>query len=435
MFFLDSFFRTRPRSASRPRRARRCEWLPLLLLALPAAAFAAADPPLSLDAAVRLAEQEAPSLAARAAALASANAAIGPAGELPDPELVAGIENLPVDTADAFSLTRDFMTMRKVGIMQTFTRSGKRELRRQRAQAEAERERALLVDERLAVREAAAKAWIARWASERRLALLRALRPRADAQIDAAQAALTGGRGSAADAIAAREARALLEDRIIEAERDVDEARAGFARWLPDFAQRALGEAPAWRDLGADPDALLRHVGEHRELRTYDARERAADADLELARAEKKPDWSVELDFAQRGPRYSNMISLEVRVPLPLFASSRQDPLIASKRAAAEQVAAEREDALRMHTADLRKVLATWRRAGERAERYEHELLPLADARADAALAAYRGGRGDLQATLGAFNDAVERRIAYTELLATLGQSWAELHFAFPQED
>ena len=413
-------------------RIARATFVSLLFVSVPLRADTSS--PLSLEDAVRLAEQQAPSLDVRQAAVESADDAVGPAGQLPDPELVAGIDNLPISTGDAFSLTRDSMTMRKVGVMQTFTHREKRELRTQRAEADAERQRALLTNERLSVREATAKAWIARWSAERRLSLLQSLRARADAQVAAAAAALSAGRGSAADGIAAKSAKALLEDRITQAERDVDEARADFARWLPDALDRALGDPPAWSDLGSDPDAILKHVGQHRELLTYDAMERVSDADVALARAEKRPDWSVEFDFAQRGPQYSNMVSLEVRVPLPLFAAQRQDPIIASRQAAAAQIEAEREDALRMHTAELRKSLVDWRSAAERARRYEREVLPLADDRADAALAAYRGGRGDLQATLSAFDNAVEQDMAYTDVLNTLGKAWASLHFAFPPE-
>jgi outer membrane protein TolC len=421
--------------ASFPERALLRVLISLMAFAALGSRFALADAgPLSLEDAVRLAEQQAPMLEARRAAVESASDTIGPAGQLPDPELIAGIDNLPVTTGDAFSLTRDFMTMRKVGVMQTFTRHAKRDARTQRAEAGADRERALLLNEQLSTCEATAKAWIARWSAERRLNLLQSLRTRADAQVAAATAALSGGRGSAADGIAAQSAKAMLEDRITQAQRDVDEARADFARWLADAAERELGDAPSWSDLGSDPNAILQHVGHHRELLTYDAMEHAANAEVELARAEKKPDWTVEFDFAQRGPAYSNMISLEVHVPLPLFAAHRQDPLIASKLAAAAQIEGERADALRMHTADLKKMLATWRSALERANRYEHELLPLADDRADAALAAYRGGRGELQGTLSAFDNAVDQRVAYTELLNTLGQAWAALHFAFPQE-
>lgn len=412
----------------------RATFIAVALVALMPRAFATPASSLTLEEAVRLAEQQAPSLEARQAALQSSSAAVGPAGQLPDPELVVGVDNLPVTSGDAFSLTRDFMTMRKVGVMQTFTRRDKRELRTQRAQAGAERDRALLVNEQLSVREATAKAWVSLWSAQRRLTLLQSLQPRAQAQVAATTAALNAGRNSAADGIAAYSARVMLEDRISQANRDVEQARADFARWLPDAADRPLSDEPAWTDLGVDADAVLKHVGHHRELLTYDALQRAADADVELARAEKRPDWSVEFAFAQRGPRYSNMISFDVRVPLPLFTAQRQDPIVASKRAAVAQIQAEREDALRMHTADLRKLLATWSNAGERAHRYENDLLPLADDRADAALAAYRGGRGDLQTTLAAFDSAIEQRIAYTELLDTLGQSWAALHFAFPLE-
>ena len=407
-----------------------------LVIAAPLAFAATVDSrPLSLAEAVRLAQTQSPAITARQSAVESAEDAVEPAGALPDPQLVAGIDNLPVTTSEAFSLTNDFMTMRKVGVVQDFPRREKRELRTRRAEAMAARERAMLTTTQLSVRESVARAWIARESAERRLQLLDGLRPRAEAQVAAAPAALSGGHGSAAEGIAAKSGQAMLADRISQAPREVDEARAEFARWLPDAAERPLGESGTWSELGVDPDSVVAKAAHHRELLTYDAAEQAASADVALARAEKRPDWSVEFDYSQRGPRYSNMISLEFKIGLPIFPAGRQDPTIASKQAALAQIEAEREDARRMHTAELRKTVAAWRSARERVVRYEHELLPLADDRADAALSAYRGGRGELQATLTAFDQAVEQRIAYTDLRNTLGQAWASLRFAFPEED
>jgi outer membrane protein TolC len=405
------------------------------LTATPAAFAVDVDTrPLSLDEAVRLAEDDSPAIAARKSAVESAEDAVAPAGALPDPQLVAGIDNLPVTTGDAFNVTRDFMTMRKIGVMQDFPQRDKRRSRTERAQAMAERERALLTTERLSVRESVARAWIARATAEHRLELLQALQPRTEAQVAAATAALSGGRGSVADGIAAKSAQVSLADRISQVERGVEDARAEFARWVPEAADRPLGDAADWSDLGVDPDSLLTHIGHHRELLAYDAAEQAANADVAMARAEKRPDWSVELDYAQRGPQYSNMISLEFRVGLPIFPTHRQDATIASKQAAVTQLEAEREDARRMHTADLKKTLTAWRSAGERMRRYEKDLLPLADDRAEAALAAYRGGRGELQASLTALDEVIEARLVYTELQNTYGQAWATLHFAFPEE-
>ena len=411
----------------------------VLLMLSPVASplvLAAADDarPLSLDQAVRLAEEASPAIAARQAAVESADQAIAPAGALPDPQLVAGIDNLPFTTGDAFSVSRDFMTMRKVGVMQDFPQRQKRRSRTERASAMAERERALLANERLSVQESVARAWIVRASAEQRLRLLQALQPQAQAQVAAATAALIDGRGSAADGIAAKAAHAMLEDRIAQAERDVEDARAELARWLPDTVERTLGEAGDWSDIGVDPDTVLDRAGHHRELLAYDAAERAANADVAMAKAEKRPDWSLELDYAQRGSRYSNMISLELRIGLPIFPGQRQDATIASRQAAVEQLEAEREDALRMHAAALRKALTTWRSARERSRRYEQELIPLANDRSEAALASYRGGRGDLQASLAALDEAVEVRMAYTELQTSYGEAWAALHFAFPKE-
>lgn len=414
----------------------RCRVAGFLLASIstPAVFAAAVDAPLPLFDAVRMADAESPAIAARRAATESAADAVTPAGALPDPQLVAGVDNLPVTGDDAFSLTRDFMTMRKIGVMQEVTRGEKRQLRTQRAEAAVAREQALLTSEQLTVHEAVARAWIARATAERKLALLHELEPRARAQVAAAAAALSAGRGSAADGIAAKSAQAMLADRISQAEREVEDTRTEFARWLPDAGERPLGDAPDWSVLGMDPDSLVANATHHRELLAYDAAEQMANTEVALARAEKRPDWSVEFDFAQRGPQYSNMVSLEFRVGLPLFAGSRQDPTIASKQAALAQIEAEREDARRMHTAELRKTVSAWRSARERVARYQSELLPLADGRAEAALAAYRGGRGDLQTSLAALDQAVETRIAAAELQGTLGQAWASLHFAFPQE-
>lgn len=429
-----------PTRAPRDADTRRRIFYPGLVLVLalsivpPVSAADVDSRPLSLTEAVHLAEAQAPAITARQAAAESAQRAIDPAGALPDPQLVAGIDNLPVTGSDAFSINSDFMTMRKVGVMQEFPRREKRRLRTERAQATAAREQALLMSEQLSVQESVARAWIALATAERRLQLLHELEPRAQAQVSAANASLSAGRTSAADGIAAKSSQAMLGDRISQAKREVEDARAEFARWLPDEAARPLGEAPDWSQLGADPDAIVANAGHHRELLAYDAAEQVATTEIALARADKRPDWSVELDYAKRGPGNSSMISLEFRIGLPIFPTHRQDPMIASKQAALAQLEAEREDARRMHTAALRKTVATWRSAYDRVQRYERELLPLATDRADAALAAYRGGRGDLQASLTAFDQAIDERIAYTELEDALGQSWAALHFAFPKE-
>src|SRR5207253_1026208 len=88
-------------------------------LALAQPAFAALD----FDLALALAQQRSRQLPAQDAAARSAREMAVAAGQLPDPVLKAGINNLPVNGADRFSVTNDFMTMRSIGVMQEFTRA------------------------------------------------------------------------------------------------------------------------------------------------------------------------------------------------------------------------------------------------------------------------------------------------------------------------
>jgi len=71
-------------------------------LALPAAASA-----LSFDEALALAQQQAPSLQAEAAKLQAARSDAVPAGELPDPKLLLGVQSVPIEatTAGAWTAT------------------------------------------------------------------------------------------------------------------------------------------------------------------------------------------------------------------------------------------------------------------------------------------------------------------------------------------
>ena len=76
-----------------------------------------AQEPLTLGEAVRLAAERSQQLAAQdAAALAAREMAVA-AGEPADLVLAFGLDNVPVNGADAWSLTNDFMTMRSIGVV------------------------------------------------------------------------------------------------------------------------------------------------------------------------------------------------------------------------------------------------------------------------------------------------------------------------------
>ena len=124
--------------------------------------------PLSFDVALDIAVRAAPDAVVEQANIDAAQAAARAAGRLPDPKLAVGIENLPVTGEDQWSLTRDFMTMRKIGVLQDVPNRGKRRAEidiAAAAIAKSEAERRVRL---LAIRRDAAVAWLNRYYLERR---------------------------------------------------------------------------------------------------------------------------------------------------------------------------------------------------------------------------------------------------------------------------
>ncbi len=410
-----------------------CVFLPLVLLLASIASHAA--PSLSLTDAQRIAVGDAPQIDAQAATLRAAQQASLGAGELADPKLIIGIDNIPTDGADRFNLTRDFMTMRKIGFMQDFTRDEKLKLRGDRAFAEVQKESAILALSQFNLRRDVALAWIERYFAERQLDLLRTLARESELQVATADATLAGGKGQAADPFAARLAVAQLADRIIDAERNIARARANLARWIGTApALQPLDAAPAFDQLSHANQALTGNLETHPSLGMYAPLQAIANSEMKLADAAKRPDWTLEVAFAQRGPAYSNMLSIGVRIDLPIFQSRRQDPALASKVALVEQVRAQAEDARRAHAAEIEAMLADWNAAKSRLQRYASALLPLASERTVVALASYRGGKGDLAPVLEARRGEIEIRMNQLQTEADLARAWAQLNFLLPDK-
>ena len=397
------------------------------LIALPAQAA-----PLTLEEALRLAQERSRQLPAQDAAAVAAREMAVAAGQRPDPTLKAGISNLPVNGEDRFSLTRDFMTMRSVGVMQELTRDSKLRARSARYERDAEVAEAGRTLALANLQRDTAIAWLDRFNQERMRDVLSRQRDEARLQIEAADAVYRGGRGSQADVFAARSAIAQIEDRIAQADRQLATAKTQLARWVGVAAGEPLASVPSLDTVRLRAEDLEAQIAHHPQIAVLRGQEAAAQADVELARANKRPDWSVELMFSQRGPAYSNMVSVNVSVPLQWDQTNRQDRELAAKLALLEQARAQREEEVRMHVAQTLAMLQEWRSNRERLQRYDASLLPLAGERTQAALAAYRGGAGPLSSVLEARRAEIDTRMERLRLEMDSARLWAQLNYLVP---
>ncbi len=392
----------------------------------------AGDVPLSLESAVEQALRSAPQLDARAEGADAARSLTVSAGRLPDPQLILGVDNLPVSGPDALSATRDAMTMRKVGLMQEFPSARKRRLQRERAEAEAGVADAELQQSRLEVARDVAAAWIRRATAEVSLRELMALEPEVALQADAVRAAVASGRSTTAEALAADTEVGQFANRILQMRSEVRKATLDLGRWIDVDPSQPLAAMPSFDELATPAAALLASADQQGPMLPYESRMAAARAEVDLADAERRPDWSAELVFAKRAPDLSNMVMLQFRVGLPLFTRHRQDPVVSARHADLRRLEAERATALRAYTTELKQMLADWELLGSQIRRYERDLLPLARERSRAALAAYGAGRGELRAVLEARRQEIEFVLDHARLQGERGRDWAFLRFASP---
>ncbi|MHB1369853.1 MAG: TolC family protein [Pseudomonadaceae bacterium] len=393
-------------------------------LALPAAASA-----LSFDEALALAQQQAPSLQAEAAKLQAARSDAVPAGELPDPKLLLGVQSVPIEGNDRWSLDRDGMTMSMVGLMQDVPNRDKRRARVEVANAGIQRAAAERAVEALNVRQATAQAWIASHAIERKLATFDALYAENRLLGETVRARIAGGRGQAADSVLPRQEAALLDERADELQRQRRQARAALARWIGEAASEPLeGSVPHWP---LDAPALQRELHQHPQLQAYTPMTQQAQARIREATAEKKPDWSWEVDYLRRGQEFGDMVNLQVSFDLPLFTSTRQNPRIAARHAELNQLEAEREAMERQFAEQLDNELAELERLQRALERTREVLLPLARERSELSLADYRAGRGELETLLAARRELIETRLKEIDLEGLQAIAASRLYFAY----
>ena len=394
--------------------------------------LAQSPPALSLDQALRLAQDRSQQLPARDAAAAASRDMAVVAGQRPDPVLKASITNLPVDGPDRFSLTRDFMTMRSIGVMQEFTREDKRKARSARFEREADVAEA---DRTLALanlQRDTATAWLERYYQERTRKVLVSQRDEAGLQIEAADAAYRGGRGAQADVFLARSAVAQIEDRIAQVQQQIDVATTRLARWVGPRADAPLGAAPAMDVVRLHEQGLDAQLAREPRIVLLARQEAMAQADAEVAQTSKRSDISVEVMYSQRGPAFSNMLSVNLSMPLQWDQKSRQDRDVAAKLGLVEQARLEREEATRGVFAEALMMLQEWRSDQSRLTRYTTTLLPLAAERTRASIAAYRGGNGPLKAVLESRLGEIDTRLEQLRLEMNAARLWAQLNYFVP---
>ena len=279
-------------------RARRVApiWVRVALVscALVAASAARAEP-LTYTQALALARSDAPGVRAGALGVAAAEASVEAAGRLPDPRLSFGLDGFPVSGPAAGRFDGIEMTNVQVGLQQEVPSRARRRAERRIAEADIgvarAREDITLWD----VQVATGQAWIDLYYAERRLAEMDDVLTALDPLWETAPSGVASGASRPAQSLGPVELRAALDDRRDGLRVDLVRARAELSRWTGDPMPGVTGSPPS---IDLEPGVFDVDLDRLPTLRAYGAVQDRADADLDLARAARRPDWSFEAGYA-----------------------------------------------------------------------------------------------------------------------------------------
>ncbi len=356
------------------------------------------------------------------------NAAALAAAQWPDPTLSFGLVNLAADTLD---FNQEPMTQLRVGLNQRVPRGDTPALKKQRIELNRLHIDALADLRVNGLRAEVAGVWLSLWQAEQSMLLIARERPLFEQLVDVVQAGYGAAmRGtSQQDLLRAQLELTRLDDRLIQlrAERDAHWQRlqtlmrnGADDRALPTPDETAaLTAGPAhlpgpdaaqlrrWQE---NPAAFRQRALQHPSLQALAQRVAMAEAEVALAREQRKPQWTLNAGYGYRDDapgriERSDFLSLGFSVDLPLWPEKRQDAGVRAALAGAEAVRSEHAAQLKAMHSEFVELTARLQRQQQRAALHRHTLLPQLQQHAEAALHAYSNESAQ-------FAEAVRARIA-----------------------
>ena len=357
---------------------------------------------------------------------------IAPAGALTDPTLEVGVLNLPVNT---FNFRQDEMTMKMIGLGQRLPYPGKRKLREELAEQEAEATghryqetvNRVVRNVRVAYFNLALNGTATRLTRRNRDALAQLF--------EIAQAKYAIGQGNQADALKAQLQLSRMADDLIRLARERREIEGelnaalgrhpGATKIIPEPLELTFPAGPAtaaqMQELTAQPQLLALQNRITRSQKTLDlaAKEYFPDLDLKLAYGQR--------DRAQDGMYRSDMIIFTVGINLPVWRSTKLAPMVA-------EAEAMRGQALELYQAQQNEILMQIHHQSaaadqnlESARLYESTIVPQAKLAVESSVAAYRVNRLDYLSVLDSQMQVFNVELAYAAAIAGYNKALAEL--------
>ncbi len=340
------------------------------------------------------------------------------AGALPDTHVE--IQNFSVGSPKPFAgYTNSNFAYIGIGASQEIPYPGKRRLRSEAAQEEAEAQGADVESTRRAVFEQIKTAYYQLGYLQQADAVLRRDGDVLNVVEKVAEAHYRTGQGNEQDVLKAQLQKTKLLQGTARNHQEEGRLQAQIKQWLnrqqisPDIVAEPLSR----RTLPWSADQLQALVrNQNPQVRSQQEMLTSAGSQVRLARKEFRPDFNIQYMYQNNDRQYRDYYMLTFGINLPNRGRRRAE--LAEAEAKEQQAKQTVQDKLQQQLAQLQEDYVVAQTSGEQIDIYKQGLLPQAQATFQAALAGYQTSRQDFQTILGSFLDVLNLQIDYQQQLA-----------------
>jgi outer membrane protein, heavy metal efflux system len=356
---------------------------------------------------VRVAIKVSPALAAVENQIAAARERIIPAGSLPNPMVMGGVQNQQAD----LSIDR-MMTMYVVGASQTLTRKSRRDAFRTEAELEVKRLEREYDSQRAEVERDALFIYYDAAAAQSQIAATTEIVALAKQTTSASRFRYEAGTASQADMIRAMLEEKNLEHEVLALQSRKQQALAKLSALLDvpvtDITPFPLTHAAEVEDGTLDTSLDLTSPG----FAALQTEVEEAEEAINLARLAMKPDVTLEASYGVR-PYQKDLISVVGRVEFPYRRKTLIEPRI--REAMARRDAARQQiEILKLRLRqDIGVAAASRQEAIDQIRLHEDELVPAAKLGFESALVSYQTGKETFESVLASLRAYVSLNVDY----------------------
>jgi len=350
------------------------------------------------------------------------------AKSLPDPMLMFGYQN---EGFDRYTYGEEVGAQWMFGASQQFLFPGKRALKGEMAQRDAESQEAMLELLKLKTASRVRELYLDLFLAHKNIDLLNG-RQELFARIeDMALVRYSSGKGMQQEVLMAQTEKYMLLEKEAMFRQKIASLEAMLKATTGRDGGGSLGRPgdPPYQVFLYNPEEAVQMALSHSpEIKSRNKMIEAADAKIKMARKEFFPDFSINANYYNRRGEFKDMWSLTSTFNLPVYYKSKQEPALLEAKASMAQAKQELEAVKLMIAAAIKDNISMIKSADKLMDLYKNGLIPKNTQDVELALSGYATGRTEPIVVLSRLKTLLEYENQYWTQFTEREKAVARVH-------